>query len=177
MAHNFASTLVDLLKSRGETVSFCESLTAGLAAATLADVPGASVVLKGGLVTYATELKTSLAGVSPVLIDAHSVISPQCAEAMAAGAARRCNSDWAVSLTGVAGPSKQDGHEVGEVWIGIAHQGAADDSQTGTFVAFRAFESEQQVILAALKEDQRRTIRELAVQRSFQLLIEYIEST
>ena len=58
-----APALVRTLTSRGETLAFCESLTAGLASATVATVPGASNVLRGGLVTYATELKSTLAGV------------------------------------------------------------------------------------------------------------------
>ncbi|BAU96297.1 competence-damage inducible protein [Corynebacterium suranareeae] len=167
MSENLASQVVELLKRRGETVAFCESLTAGLASATIAEVPGASAVLKGGLVTYATELKVELAGVSQELIDAHGVVSPQCAAAMAQGAATRCRSDWAISLTGVAGPSGQDGHAVGEVWIGLAGPDA------GTIETYRAFEGKQQVILAELG---RHHIRESAVQQSFRLLIDYIES-
>ena len=120
MSTELARLLVEMLKRRGETISTCESLTAGLASATIADIPGSSAVLRGGLITYATDLKTSLAGVSQELIDAHGVISPQCAGAMALGAAQRCDSSWALALTGVAGPSEQDGHPVGEVWIGIA---------------------------------------------------------
>lgn len=75
MSENLAGRVVELLKSRGETLAFCESLTAGLASATIAEIPGASVVLKGGLVTYATELKVALAGVPQELIDAHGVVS------------------------------------------------------------------------------------------------------
>ncbi|ANE04234.1 CinA family protein [Corynebacterium crudilactis] len=171
MVENLAGRIVELLAARGETVAFCESLTAGLASATIAEIPGASAVLKGGLITYATELKVELAGVRQELIDAHGVVSPQCAEAMAAGALSRCDAHWALSLTGVAGPSEQDGHPVGEVWIGLAGKSAAGGS--GTIQAYRAFESKQQVILAKLG---RHHIREAAVQRSFRLLIDHIES-
>lgn len=112
--------LIDELRSRSQTISFCESLTAGLASATLASVPGASDVLRGGLVTYATDLKATLAGVDPQLIERFGVVSPAVAREMARGCRAACGSDWAVSLTGVAGPDRQDGHEVGEVWIGVS---------------------------------------------------------
>src|SRR5699024_3768076 len=98
----------------------CESLTAGLASATVADVSGASTVLRGGLITYATELKVDLANVSQELIDVHGVVSDDVAAAMATGTREVCNSRWAVSLTGVAGPDAQDGHPAGEVFIGCA---------------------------------------------------------
>ncbi|GAB2513261.1 CinA family protein [Corynebacterium atrinae] len=118
--------LIDALRTRRQTISFCESLTAGLASATLADVPGASTVLRGGLVTYATELKHKLAHVPQELLDAHGPVSAPTAAAMAAGCRQACGSDWAVSLTGVAGPEGQDGHPVGEVWLGFAGPGGVD---------------------------------------------------
>lgn len=112
--------LVRLATSAGVTLAFCESLTAGLAAATVASVPGASAVLRGGLVTYATELKETLAGVPHSVLAHHGPVSPETARAMAEGARRVCGADYGVSLTGVAGPDPQDGHPVGEVWIGVA---------------------------------------------------------
>lgn len=112
--------LIDELRARHQTISFCESLTAGLACATLADVPGASDVLRGGLVTYSVDLKAALAGVDPALVEEHGVVSAAVAREMARGARRACGSDWAVSLTGVAGPDAQDGVAAGTVWIGLA---------------------------------------------------------
>ena len=64
---SMAARLVSELTERGETLSFCESLTAGLASATVASVPGASAVLRGGLITYATEVKSHLAAVVTVV--------------------------------------------------------------------------------------------------------------
>ena len=115
-------SLVDALRRRGLTVAFCESLTAGLAAATLADTPGASAVLRGGLITYATDLKYSLAGVP----EGADPVDGDTAVAMALGARERCGADWGVALTGVAGPDPQDGHAVGEVWLGFAGPGGVD---------------------------------------------------
>lgn len=114
-----AAHLVELLCERNQTVATCESLTAGLAAATIAGVPGASAVLRGGLVTYATDVKVHLAGVDPTTIETHGVISGYCALEMARGAQRRLDADWAVAFTGVAGPDRQDNHPVGEVWAAI----------------------------------------------------------
>lgn len=110
----------------GLTVATAESLTAGLVAATVAAVPGASVVLRGGLVVYATELKHDLAGVDAALLAARGPVDPVVVGQLARGAARRCGADVGVGVTGVAGPEPQDGHPVGEVWIGV--WGAALDA-------------------------------------------------
>jgi len=115
-------SLVDALRRRGLTVAFCESLTAGLAAATLADTPGASSVLRGGLITYATDLKYTLAGVP----EGADPVDGDTAIAMARGARERCGADWGVALTGVAGPDPQGPHAVGEVWLGFAGPGGVD---------------------------------------------------
>lgn len=118
--HELARSLIDALRQQDQTICFCESLTAGLASATLADIPGASDVLRGGLITYATELKASLAHVPEAVLDQHGPVSPVTAREMARGARRACGADWAVAITGVAGPTPQDGHQVGEVWVGLA---------------------------------------------------------
>ncbi|WP_151548750.1 MULTISPECIES: CinA family protein [Corynebacterium] len=115
-----AAALLDALRRRGLTLACCESLSAGMLAGTLANISGASAVLRGGLVTYATELKSELAGVDPQLLDLFGPISPECATAMARGARRACGADIAIALTGVAGPERQDGHPVGEVWMAVA---------------------------------------------------------
>lgn len=115
-----AQRVVAGLTRRAESLSTCESLTAGLLAAAVADVPGASAVLRGGLVTYATDLKAKLAGVDERILAEYGPVSEETAAAMAAGARETCGSDWALALTGVAGPEGQDGHPVGEVFIGLA---------------------------------------------------------
>ena len=112
--------LVASLLDAGETVAAAESLTAGLFTAAVASVPGSSAVLRGGLVVYATDLKATLAGVDPAALAADGPVSAPTAIALAAGAQRRCGSDWGIGLTGVAGPSEQDGHPVGTVFLGIA---------------------------------------------------------
>ena len=112
--------LVLELARRGQTVAAAESLTGGLLCATLVDVPGASLVLRGGLVVYATDLKTSLAGVSAELLERQGPVDPDVALALARGARERCGADWGLAATGVAGPDPQDGIEVGTVYVAVA---------------------------------------------------------
>lgn len=154
-----AADVVRVLTERGETVAFCESLTAGLASASLADVPGASVVLRGALVTYATDLKASLAGVSTSVLDTEGPVSGDTARHMALGAQRVCAADWGLSLTGVAGPEIQDNHPVGEVWIGIA-------PPSGKAMAVRARSRNPKENRFALVEGYRKPVHVLAGTRS-----------
>lgn len=99
----------------------CESLTGGLICAELTSVPGSSQVVRGGLVTYATATKTSIAGVDPVLIETHGVVSAEVAQAMAEGARKNCGADWAVAVTGVAGPGALDSIPAGTVWLAVVN--------------------------------------------------------
>lgn len=118
-----APALVAALTERGETVATAESLTAGLVCATLTEVPGSSAVVRGGLVVYATDLKARLAGVDAALLARHGAVHPEVAAQLAAGARDRCDADWGLGLTGVAGPSAQDGVEPGVVYLGLAWAG------------------------------------------------------
>ncbi|MEV0681308.1 CinA family protein [Actinosynnema sp. NPDC050436] len=115
-----AAEVVARLRARGETVATAESLTAGLVAVEITTVPGASAVLRGGLVVYATELKTSLAGVEAALLAAHGAVHPEVARQLAEGARARCGATWGLGLTGVAGPDPQDGVAPGTVHIGLS---------------------------------------------------------
>ncbi|MGH3447949.1 MAG: CinA family protein [Nocardioidaceae bacterium] len=108
------------LRSRGQTLGTAESLTAGLLSASIASVPGASDVLRGAVVSYATDVKTSLLGVPEQVVTEHGVVSAECAEAMATGARRVLAVTWAASTTGVAGPDEQEGHAVGTVYVAVA---------------------------------------------------------
>ncbi|RJQ92887.1 CinA family protein [Amycolatopsis panacis] len=120
-----ARELVAALTRRGETVAAAESVTAGLVCATLAEVPGASAVLRGGLVVYATDLKTVLAGVDKRLLAEHGAVHPEVAAQLAAGARDRCAATWGLGLTGVAGPSPQDGVPPGTVYVALRGPGTA----------------------------------------------------
>jgi nicotinamide-nucleotide amidase len=116
--------LVARLSGRGETLAVAESLTGGLLAAAIVDVPGASRVFRGGLVVYATDLKASLAGVPDELLARRGPVDPDVARALAAGARRRCGADWGLATTGVAGPEPQHGTPVGTVYVACAGPGA-----------------------------------------------------
>jgi nicotinamide-nucleotide amidase len=118
-----AAAAVAALRRRGWTLATAESLTAGLLAATVAAVPGASAVLRGGLVVYATDLKHDLAGVPREVLDRHGAVSAETARALAVGAALRCGAAVGVGLTGVAGPDRQEGHPVGTVHVGVCAPG------------------------------------------------------
>ncbi|MFI5779806.1 CinA family protein [Nocardia sp. NPDC051570] len=115
-----AAELVALLRASGTTMATAESLTAGLLAATIAGVPGASAVLRGGLIVYATDLKHSLAKVSEHTLALDGPVAASTAEQLAVGARTVCRADHGVGLTGVAGPDPQDGHPVGTVYLGLA---------------------------------------------------------
>jgi PncC family amidohydrolase len=110
---------VRVLTQRGETLAVAESLTGGLVVAALVSVPGASAVLRGGVVAYKTDVKTSLLDVDPGLLAVEGAVHPDVAAAMARGVAQRLGATYGVATTGVAGPDPQDGRPVGEVWIAV----------------------------------------------------------
>jgi PncC family amidohydrolase len=120
VTHPLAGNLVAELTRRGQTLACAESLTGGLVAASVTEVPGASAVLLGGVVAYATEVKRTLLGVPAEILDGVGAVSSECATAMAAGVRRLLGADWAVSTTGVAGPDSQEGKPVGTVYVGVA---------------------------------------------------------
>ena len=123
-----ARGLVADLTVRNQSIATAESLTAGLLAATIAGVAGASEVLRGGLITYTEHTKVLLAGVAPEILDEVGSVAAPTARALAVGARQRCEATWGVGLTGVAGPEAHGGHEVGTVFMGLA--GPEDHSVT-----------------------------------------------
>jgi nicotinamide-nucleotide amidase len=118
--HRIAGEAVAAAVGRGVTVATAESLTAGMVAAVLADTPGASAMLQGGVVSYSNTVKRDVLGVSQDLLDAVGSVDEAVAAAMADGARRVCGADLAVSTTGVAGPDAHDGKAVGTVFVGVA---------------------------------------------------------
>jgi len=115
-----ATEALALLGAAGATLATAESLTGGRLAATVTAVPGASASYLGGFVTYATELKESMLGVPPALVERYGVISGECARAMAAGCRDATGATYALATTGVAGPDLQEGKPVGTVFVGLA---------------------------------------------------------
>ena len=112
-----------LLRDRGATLGTAESLTGGRLAALLTTVPGSSETYVGGVVSYATSVKTEVLGVPPEVVETYGVVSAECARAMATGARRVTGATYAVSTTGVAGPEGQEGKEPGTVFVGISGPG------------------------------------------------------
>ena len=115
-----AQALIRGLQAQGLTVATCESLTGGMICAALVDVPGASRVVRGGLITYQTDTKSLLAGVDTGLIETHGVVSAEVARAMAAGARDALHADIAVSATGMASPGEIGDPPAGTVFVGLA---------------------------------------------------------
>ncbi len=107
--------VLDLLRARGFSLAVAESVSGGLVAARLAAIPGASDVLRGAVVAYASEVKFDLLGVPE-----GPVVTPEAAAAMAAGVRRLLKADVGLATTGVAGPAEQEGRPVGTVFLGLA---------------------------------------------------------
>ena len=146
-----ARLVVTTLTERGQTVAVAESLTGGLLAASLVEVPGASVVFRGGVVAYATDLKATLLGVPQALLERYGAVHADVAAAMADGVRSRLGATFGIATTGVAGPDPADGQPVGTVYI----------AATGQLSAAR-----RSLSLAG----DRRSIRDQTVAQSLQLL-------
>ncbi|MDD6189447.1 MAG: competence/damage-inducible protein A [Clostridiales bacterium] len=139
-----------LLKERGLTFSCAESCTGGLIAKRMTDVPGASAVFRGGVVSYASEVKADVLGVPAEMLAEHGAVSEPVARAMAEGARRLMKADIAVSTTGVAGPDRDErGNEVGTVYVALAAEGVTickklscgnDRDRVRTVAAHNAFD-------------------------------------
>lgn len=119
-ADTLAGAVGRLLVSRGQTVATAESCTGGLVATLLTDVPGSSAYFRGGIVAYANEAKERLLGVSAADLQAHGAVSEEVARTMAAGAAHALDADFALGVTGIAGPTGGSPDKpVGLVFIGM----------------------------------------------------------
>ena len=139
--------LLNELRSRGLTFAAAESCTGGLIAKRITDLSGASAVFRGGVVSYTNEVKHSVLGVPQALLEEYGAVSAPVARAMAEGARRITGADLAVSVTGVAGPDRDDrGNEVGTVYLGLAHSG-------GTFDAVFHFSGDRSAIRSAAADE------------------------
>ena len=115
---DLAARIVSTLGERGQTLATAESLTGGMLGAAITAIPGASAVYRGGVIAYATELKTVLLGVPADLLAQHGPVHPDVASAMAMGVRDRLSATWGLATTGVAGPDSVDGLPPGTVHIG-----------------------------------------------------------
>ena len=150
--------LLNELRSRGMTFAAAESCTGGLIAKRITDLAGASAVFRGGVVSYTNDVKRDVLGVPQTLLDAYGAVSAPVAQAMAEGARHITGADLAVSVTGVAGPDRDDrGNEVGTVYLAVS-------SAQGTIVEHRHYGSAS-----------RQAIRDRAAFTAFSLLLQHLE--
>lgn len=114
-----AQSIIETLAARGQTLAVAESLTGGGLGFALTQVPGASAVFLGGIISYTTDVKVRELGVGQSVIDQYKVVSEEVAIEMAEGAKNKFATTWAISTTGVAGPGDYQGVREGTVWIAI----------------------------------------------------------
>ncbi len=112
--------LVDLLKKHELTISTCESITGGMIASMIVEVPGASKVFKGGLVVYTNEAKQKLANVSEKTLNEYGAISKQCVIEMANNTNKKLRSDISIAVSGNAGPVVDENKPVGMSYLAIS---------------------------------------------------------
>jgi nicotinamide-nucleotide amidase len=133
------SRLADVLRARGERLATAESCTGGLIAAACTDLAGSSDWFERGFVTYSNEAKTELLGVDAALIAAHGAVSDPVALAMATGALAHSRADWAVAVTGIAGPGGGSAEKpVGLVWLAWCRHGEPPQAERHVFPGDRA---------------------------------------
>ena len=119
-----AEHVVKLYKEKGSTFGFAESLTGGMISSEIVGVPGASEVFSGSVVCYTNDVKINVLGVSKSIIDVHTEVSAECAEAMAEGLCKVIGCDYSVAVTGIAGPTGElPGKPVGTVYFGYRANG------------------------------------------------------
>ncbi len=153
-----AASVVAALTARHWSIAVAESLTGGLLTAELVRIPGASLVLRGGIVAYATSHQAHVLGVDADVLAAHGAVHPDVAAQMARGvrsalAVAGEPADVGISTTGVAGPDRQDGHDVGTVHLGFAI------GEQVTTVQLELAGSREQIRAAAVSESLDELIR------------------
>lgn len=132
LSGNQVAAVLAGLTGRGLTVATAESLTGGLLAALLTEIPGSSAVVRGGLVVYATDLKHRLAGVDKVLLAERGPVDERVAAELADGARRECGADVGIGLTGVAGPDPQNDIAVGTWFCALSGPDDYRDRRAGS---------------------------------------------
>ncbi|WP_061960399.1 CinA family protein [Demequina flava] len=152
-----ARALVAAAVATHTTIGTAESLTGGQVVSALVEIPGASEVVRGGVVSYAVDLKHDLLDVPQTALDDPGPVSRTVATAMAQGAQGRLHVDLALATTGVAGPEPHGGQPVGTVWVSVAHEG-------GVWAREHHFDGDRQ------------SVRERAAEAAMELAIGILES-
>jgi nicotinamide-nucleotide amidase len=126
-----AAVIGEMLRERRQTLATAESCTGGLLGQMITGAPGASDYYLGGVISYANRVKEQLLGVGAEMIASHGAVSEEVAAAMSQGARKLLASDWAISITGVAGPGGGSAEKpVGLVWMALAGPGGTKTSKT-----------------------------------------------
>ena len=153
---------------QGRSVATAESLTGGQLGSTITSIPGASKIYRGGVIAYASDLKTVLLGVSDALLSEGGAVQAQVALDMATGAAQRLEAEFGLAVTGVAGPDSQDGHLPGTVFVACVQrdeQGSVIDSVVEELHLFPELTDPQEA---------RAQIREETVAAALELLLTFL---
>ncbi|MHC5269328.1 competence/damage-inducible protein A [Enterococcus sp. LJL98] len=135
--NDLATVVVEQLKAQGKTLTAAESLTAGQFQSQLGKIPGVSAVFPGGFVTYSLQTKRDFLQIDSSLLETYGTVSQECVEAMARQSLKLAQTDYSLAFTGVAGPERLEGQEVGTVWIALATKGAGVQSQSYHFANHR----------------------------------------
>ena len=157
-----------ILAMQGRSVATAESLTGGELGSTITAIPGASKIYRGGVIAYASDLKTDLLGVSQSLLAEGGAVQAQVALEMATGVAQRLDAEFGLAVTGVAGPDSQDGHLPGTVFVACIQrdeQGSVIDSVVEQLQLFPEFTDPQEA---------RAQIREETVAAALELLLTFL---
>ncbi len=146
--HELILKIIEKLGARGETLSLAESCTGGLVSAQLASLSGVSKVFTGAVVSYANHVKTEILDVPEELLASFGAVSEQVALKMAEGARAKLRSTWAVSITGIAGPTGGTvAKPVGTVCFGLVGPSVAQ-SQSSLFTGSRTEIQEKSALFA-----------------------------
>jgi nicotinamide-nucleotide amidase len=157
-----------ILAMQGRSVATAESLTGGQLGSTITAIPGASKIYRGGVIAYASDLKTDLLGVSQLLLAEGGAVQAQVALDMATGVAQRLDAEFGLAVTGVAGPDSQDGHLPGTVFVACIQrdeQGSVIDSVVEQLQLFPEFTDPREA---------RAQIREETVAAALELLLTFL---
>jgi nicotinamide-nucleotide amidase len=130
---SLAEQLLSIAQKRGVKITTAESCTGGMISASLTEVAGSSAVFEYGFVTYANKAKMDMLGVTSASLDNYGAVSEQVAGEMASGALVRSNADFAVSVTGIAGPGGSEYKPEGRVCFGLAKRDGEPTTQTVEF--------------------------------------------
>ena len=152
------SILISSLKRHGATVSAAESCTGGLVSERLTSLPGSSAFMLGSVTSYAPSVKENVLGVRSETVNAYGTVSGECAIEMADGVRKLTGSDYSLSVTGVAGPDKDEGKDIGTVYLGFSGKDRKSES-----------------VLLRFSSWGRDSIRRKATVAAFILLAAYIE--